>query len=59
MDANFAEANEREGEDEANEEEDGEEEVAMPPKRVPADMRMLLATLPKTLCLHFPRRHQK
>lgn len=54
MEANHTQAHE---EDEEDEEED--EEVVVPPKRVRADMRMLLATPPKTLCLHFPRRHQR
>lgn len=36
--------------------EDGSE---LPPKRVPAHMHMLLGQAPQTLCLHFPRRHQR
>ncbi|CAN0035702.1 unnamed protein product, partial [Ectocarpus fasciculatus] len=49
---------EEEEEEEEEEEDSDDEEVVVPPQRVRADMRMLLATPPKTLCLHFPRRHQ-
>ena len=31
----------------------------VPTKRVRAHMRMLLGEPPQTLCLHFPRRHQR
>lgn len=40
------------------EEEDEEDGVDVPPRRVRANMCMLLCEPPKTLCLHFPRRHQ-
>lgn len=53
------EANDTQAHEEEDEEEEEEEEVVVPLKRVRADMRMLLATPPKTLCLHFPRRHQR
>lgn len=48
----------------AEEEEDGEEEEEgkeeeLPAKRVPATIRSLLMHAPMTLCLHFPRRHQR
>lgn len=43
--------------EEEDEEEEGEWEL--PTKRVRANMRMLLGEAPKTLCLHFPRRHQR
>ncbi|CAM9503029.1 unnamed protein product [Ectocarpus sp. 12 AP-2014] len=56
------ETHETHDEESESEEEEGEdsddEEVVVPPQRVRADMRMLLATPPKTLCLHFPRRHR-
>ncbi|CAN0000383.1 unnamed protein product, partial [Ectocarpus sp. 12 AP-2014] len=56
------EVHETHDEESESEEEEGEdsddEEVVVPPQRVRADMRMLLATPPKTLCLHFPRRHR-
>lgn len=52
-------SNAEEGEDgEEEEEEEGkEEEIAA--KRVPATIRSLLMHAPMTLCLHFPRRHQR
>ncbi|CAB1113086.1 unnamed protein product [Ectocarpus sp. CCAP 1310/34] len=53
------ETHDEESESEEEEEDDSDdEEVVVPPQRVRADMRMLLATPPKTLCLHFPRRHR-
>ncbi|CAN0494142.1 unnamed protein product, partial [Ectocarpus sp. 12 AP-2014] len=56
------EAHETHDEESESEEEEGvdsdDEEVVVPPQRVRADMRMLLATPPKILCLHFPRRHR-
>ncbi|CAM9302105.1 unnamed protein product [Scytosiphon promiscuus] len=58
MEAINTEALEEEEEGEEEDEDEEEEGVVVPPKRVRADMRMLLATPPKTLCLHFPRRHQ-
>lgn len=44
---------------EAPQDEQGDEGWEMPTKRVPAHMRMLLGEPPQTLCLHFPRRHQR
>lgn len=44
---------------EADEDDEEEEGWELPSKRVPANMRMLLGEAPKTLCLHFPRRHQR
>lgn len=41
------------------EDEEDEDEWELPTKRVRANMRMLLGEAPKTLCLHFPRRHQR
>ncbi|CAN0159122.1 unnamed protein product, partial [Laminaria digitata] len=40
------------------EDEEDEDDWELPTKRVRANMRMLLGEAPKTLCLHFPRRHQ-
>lgn len=59
MEAINTEAHEEDEGEDQDEEDEEEESVVVPPKRVRADMRMLLATPPKTLCLHFPRRHQR
>lgn len=59
MEAHETHDEESESEEEEEEEDSDDEEVVVPPQRVRADMRMLLATPPKTLCLHFPRRHQR
>lgn len=49
-----------EEEEDGGEEEEGEgKEEELPAKRVPATIRSLLMHAPKTLCLHFPRRHQR
>lgn len=45
--------------EDTDEDEEDEDEWELPPKRVRANMRMLLGEAPKTLCLHFPRRHQR
>ncbi|CBJ27154.1 conserved unknown protein [Ectocarpus siliculosus] len=58
MEAHETHDEESESEEEEEEEDSDDEEVVVPLQRVRADMRMLLATPPKTLCLHFPRRHQ-